>query len=83
MLDGVIHPSVTNIGVRPTFGDTYAAVVETHVLDLDGDLYGRRVRLAFVQRMRDERAFDGAAALREQIEHDRRHARVLFDRLSL
>jgi riboflavin kinase / FMN adenylyltransferase len=83
MLDGVIHPAVTNVGVRPTFGDTYAAVVETHVLDLDGDLYGRHVRLAFVQRMRDERAFDGVAALREQIENDCRHARVLFDRLSL
>ncbi len=83
MLDGVIHPAVTNIGVRPTFGETYAAVVETHVLDLDGDLYGRHVRLAFVQRMRDERAFDGPAALRAQIENDCRHARALFDRLSL
>jgi riboflavin kinase/FMN adenylyltransferase len=83
VLDGVIHPSITNIGVRPTFGDTYAAVVETHVLDLDGDLYGRHVRLAFVQRMRDERAFEGPGALREQIESDCRHARALFDRLSL
>ncbi len=83
MLDGVIHPAVTNVGVRPTFGDTYAVVIETHVLDLDGDLYGRRVRLAFVQRMRDERAFEGPAALREQIETDCRHARALFDRLSL
>jgi riboflavin kinase/FMN adenylyltransferase len=83
MMDGVIHPAVTNIGVRPTFGDTYAAIIETHVLDLDGDLYGRRVRLAFVQRMRDERAFDNAASLREQIENDCRHARALFDRLSL
>jgi riboflavin kinase/FMN adenylyltransferase len=83
MLDGVIHPAVTNVGVRPTFGDAYGVVIETHVLDLDGDLYGRRVRLAFVQRMRDERAFAGPAALREQIEIDCRHARALFDRLSL
>ena len=83
MLDGVIHPAVTNVGVRPTFGDTYGVVVETHVLDLDGDLYGRHVRLAFVQRMRDERTFPGPAALREQIEDDCRHARALFDRLSL
>lgn len=83
LVDGVIHLAITNIGVRPTFGDTYAAVVETHVFDLDHDLYGRRVRLAFVQRMRDERAFESPRALREQIETDCRHARALFDRLSL
>jgi riboflavin kinase/FMN adenylyltransferase len=82
-VDGVIHPSVTNIGVRPTFGDTYAAVVETHVLDHDADLYGKDVRLAFVQRMRDERAFPGPDALRQQIETDCRHARSLFERLAL
>ncbi len=83
LVDGVIHPSVTNIGVRPTFGDTYAAVVETHMLDEDADLYGKRVRLAFVQRMRDERAFPGPDALRTQIEADCRHARSLFERLAL
>jgi len=84
LLDGVIHPAITNVGVRPTFGGgTSVVVVETHVFDLDRDLYGRRVRLAFVQRMRDERAFDGPASLREQIEMDCRHARALFARLSL
>jgi riboflavin kinase/FMN adenylyltransferase len=83
LVDGIIHQAITNIGVRPTFGDTYGAVVETHVFDLDRDLYGRRVRLAFVQRMRDERAFESPCALREQIETDCRHARALFDRLSL
>ncbi len=84
VVDGVIHPAITNVGVRPTFGaDTYGVVVETHVFDLDRDLYGEHVRLAFVQRMRDERAFEGPAALREQIDLDCRHARALFDRLSL
>ncbi len=83
LLEGEIHPAVTNVGVRPTFGETYRVVVETHVLDLDRDLYGRDVRLAFVQRLRDERAFEGPAALREQIEIDCHQARALFDRLSL
>ncbi len=83
VIDGVIHPAITNVGVRPTFGDTYAAVVETHVFDLDADLYGRRVRLAFVRRMRDERPFDGPASLRAQIESDCRQVRALFGRLSL
>jgi len=83
VVDGVVHQAVTNIGVRPTFGETHGVVVETHVFDLDGDLYGRHVRLAFVQRVRDERAFEGPAALREQIASDCRHVRALFDRLSL
>ena len=48
-LDGVEYPSVTNIGVRPTFHLPSATVVETHVLDMDRDLYGKPMRVAFVQ----------------------------------
>jgi riboflavin kinase/FMN adenylyltransferase len=82
ILDTVIHPSVTNIGVRPTFGGV-ARTVETHLLDEDLDLYGRAVRLAFVQRLRDERAFADADALRVQISADCAGARELFGRFSL
>ncbi len=83
LLDGAIRSSITNIGVRPTFGGGGAPVVETHVFDFDGDLYGRTVRVAFVQRLRDERPFPGVDALRHQIEADCAHARGLFGRLSL
>ena len=83
LLDGAIHASVTNVGVRPTFDGGPTTVVETHVFDLDRDLYGRPARLAFVQRLRAERRFESAGALREQIAADCRHARALFDRLSL
>jgi riboflavin kinase / FMN adenylyltransferase len=82
-LDSVIHPSITNIGLRPTFGDTVRPVVETHVLGFEGDLYGRLVRLGFVQRLRDERAFDSVEQLRAQIDADRQRARSLFERMSL
>ncbi len=81
-LAGVIHASVTNIGVRPTFGD-HAPVIETHVFDLARDLYGARMRLSFVRRLRDERAFADVAALRAQIAADCRQARELFGRISL
>jgi riboflavin kinase/FMN adenylyltransferase len=80
IIDGIVHPALTNIGVRPTFGET-VPTVETHVLDYSGDLYGRRVRLSFVQRLRDERRFDDVDALRAQIEADRRRAERLFRRL--
>lgn len=80
--DGIIHRSITNLGVRPTFGPSDRPSIETHVFDFEREIYGQRARLAFVQRMRAERAFPNVQALVEQIESDCRQARALFDRLS-
>jgi len=82
-IDGVLHPSIANIGFRPTFGDVERVTVETHIFDMARDLYGLDVRLSFVQRLRDERAFPDVDALRAQIEADCRMARRLFGRISL
>jgi riboflavin kinase/FMN adenylyltransferase len=82
-LDGVVHPSITNVGFRPTFGDVDRLTIETHVFQFDRDLYGQRLRLSFVQRLRDERAFPDVDALRAQIEADCRSAQRLFGRISL
>ncbi|HEX6322632.1 MAG TPA: bifunctional riboflavin kinase/FAD synthetase [Vicinamibacterales bacterium] len=92
----VAYPAVTNIGVRPTFGGDGTTVhVETHLLDVpqvhqqpttsnqQPDLYGQTMRLLFVQRVRDERTFDGAEALRAQIRADIDAARALFGQVSL
>jgi riboflavin kinase/FMN adenylyltransferase len=81
--DERLHASITNVGLRPTFGGTDAPVVETHIFDFDRELYGAGLRLYFVQRLRDERAFADVDALREQIEADCRYARRLFSRVSL
>jgi len=78
-IDGVVHAGITNVGVRPTFDET-EPTVETHLLRHSGDLYGKRVRLGFLQRLRDERRFDDVDALREQIDADRRAAERLFSR---
>ena len=82
-IEGVVRPAVTNIGYRPTFGDVDAPVIESHVFDLDRDLYDRELRLSFVQRLRDERAFPDVDALRAQIDADCRSARRLFRWISL
>ena len=82
-VDGTLRPSVTNIGMRPTFADVQAPVVEIHIFDYEQDLYDRELRLAFVQRLRDERAFADVDALRAQIDADCRSARRLFSRISL
>ena len=73
-VEGRRNASVTNIGVRPTFGEK-ERVIETHILDYeDGPLYGSPVRLGFARRLRDERRFPGVEALREQIAADVRAA---------
>jgi len=82
-IDGVVYPSVTNVGLRPTFDDVPRTTIEAHALGVDRDLYGQTVRLGFVQRLRDERRFPDVDALKAQIEADVRRAKRLFDRLSV
>jgi len=82
LMDGEIHASVTNVGVRPTFGAS-GPVVESHIFDVDRDLYGCRIRVAFVQRLRDELAFSDSDVLRVQIGRDCDEARALFRQISL
>jgi riboflavin kinase/FMN adenylyltransferase len=71
------HDAVVNIGIRPTFGGDQE-VVEAHLLDFDGDLYGRRIGIEMVERLRDERTFEGIDALVAQIRRDERSARQLL-----
>ena len=68
---------------RPTVDASGRTTIETHVFDFDRDLYGAPIRVGFVQRLRDERAFESLDALSAQIAADCDRARVLFDRLSL
>ncbi len=82
-LDGVIYPSITNIGVRPTFDEEPRTVIETHLLDVERDLYGRTLRLGFVQRLRDERRFESVDLLKAQVAADVQKARTLFEQMSL
>jgi riboflavin kinase/FMN adenylyltransferase len=82
-VDGIVRPSVTNVGIRPTVDASGQLSIETHIFDIDRDLYGARLRLGFVQRLRDERRFDSLDALKAQIGADCDRARVLFSRLSL
>ncbi len=82
-VDGIVHAAMTNIGTRPTFGDSREVTIETHLLSFDRDIYGARVRLAFVQRLRDERTFADVDALVAQLETDRQRAQRLFNRISV
>jgi riboflavin kinase/FMN adenylyltransferase len=63
-------PGAASLGTNPTFHIGGELTLEVHVLDFDGDLYDRRVRVAFVERLRDERRFPGADELLDQIRRD-------------
>lgn len=63
-------PAAVNIGVRPTFESGRGVLIETHLIDQDVDLYGKELRVAFVERLRGERRFDSADELIAQMTRD-------------
>lgn len=72
--------SITNVGVRPTFGGDAEPSVETYIFDFDGDLYGDVLRVRFLHRLRDERKFSGIDELKAQIGLDSQRALNYFSR---
>jgi riboflavin kinase/FMN adenylyltransferase len=80
-----LYASVSSVGVRPSIGDG-RVTVETHVLHDDPqpmDLYGQRMRVAFVQWIRDQQAYESLGALGAAIARDVAHARALFEQIGL
>jgi riboflavin kinase/FMN adenylyltransferase len=73
------RPAVANLGRRPTFGGG-TTVLEVHLLDFAGDLYGSEVRVEFLERLRAERAFPGKEALLDQIRTDVETARRVLEK---
>ena len=73
-----VFPAVTNIGVRPTIYQNSLTTVESHLLDFTADVYRERVRLFFLDRLREERAFGSTTQLMAQIRRDVEAARAYF-----
>lgn len=76
-LDGKQYQGVANIGVNPTFGDGKLSV-EVHILDFSANIYGKRLDIVFVERIRDEVKFPGPAELVRQIKQDIEQARAIL-----
>ncbi|MEW6033957.1 MAG: bifunctional riboflavin kinase/FAD synthetase [Chloroflexota bacterium] len=75
---GKRYASVTNVGTRPTFGNG-RRLAEVHVLDYDGDLYGRRLKVELVEKLREEKRFDSVQGLAEQMRRDVERARAVLE----
>jgi riboflavin kinase/FMN adenylyltransferase len=71
------HPAAVSIGVRPTFQTGRGELIEAYLLDFDGDLYGQRLSIEFLQRLRGERRFDTPEALVAQMHRDAARTREL------
>jgi riboflavin kinase/FMN adenylyltransferase len=71
------RPAAVNVGVRPTFETGRGLLVEAHLIDFHGDLYGRTLRIAFISRLRGERRFAGVEELIAQMHRDVEAAREL------
>ena len=74
---GKVFLGGTNVGTKPTFGDEKPSV-ETFILDFDGDIYGKNIKLAFYQRLRGISDFGSAEGLAAQLERDVAHIREIF-----
>ena len=70
-VDGKDYSSMTYIGRRPTISNGLPTSTETYIMDFDGDLYGKEIRVTFVDRVRDEMTFDNLERLKSQIQEDK------------
>lgn len=68
-IDGVSYRAMSNVGVRPSVGGK-ELLLETHVIDYVGDLYGRRLCVKLVEKLRDEKRFSSISDLKEQLQRD-------------
>jgi len=84
IVDGARHKSVTNVGYRPTItqnlppGEKPDLLIETHLFDFNGDLYGRKLEVLFIEKLRDERRFQDVTELVEQIRKDEARGRAIL-----
>lgn len=70
-VDGKDYPSMTYIGRRPTISNGLPTSIETYIMDFDGDIYGKEIRVTFIDRVRDEMTFDKLERLKSQIQEDK------------
>ncbi len=77
-INGKAYPSLTNIGYCPTFGGS-ERTAEAYLIDYQGDLYGRELRVEIIERLRDEVKFHNADELKQQMAEDIRQGRVVLE----
>ncbi|NTV90182.1 MAG: bifunctional riboflavin kinase/FAD synthetase [Clostridiales bacterium] len=78
LLDGEFYPSITNVGLNPTFGDVSNVKVETHIINFKRDIYNRNIEVFFLSKLRGEKKFKSKEELIAQIQSDLAVTREYF-----
>ncbi|MEW6131078.1 MAG: bifunctional riboflavin kinase/FAD synthetase [Acidobacteriota bacterium] len=81
LIEGEWHRSITNVGVRPTVSNDNQVTVESHIMNFDGELYGEKIRVRFLHRLRGEKKFASLDELKGQIDRDYQRAVRYFERV--
>ena len=78
-VDDNLYPGITNIGINPTFGGLDKRSVETHIFNFENrDIYGKKIEVFLLERIRGEKKFDSAQQLIEQVKRDVEAAKNYF-----
>lgn len=77
-IEGQNYQGVVNIGTKPTFHDTYPVSIEVHIIDFNQNIYGKKLKVHFVDKIRDEVKFSGVEELVKQIANDKDRAREIL-----
>ena len=79
--EGRTYKAMANIGHRPTIGDRAEGdmLIEVNLFDFEGDLYGKTIRVRFIERIRDEVKFKGLPELKAQLELDRERTKEILN----
>jgi riboflavin kinase/FMN adenylyltransferase len=78
LVDHKKYLGIANMGIRPTVGGT-RPVLETHIFDFEKDIYGRRITVQFIEKIREEVKFDSIDLLKSQIKKDIEQAKKILD----
>ena len=80
VIDGKTYDAMANTGLRPTIGDRADGdfIIEVNIFDFEGDLYGKTLKVWFIDRIRDEVKFSGLETLKAQLQHDREEAKKIL-----
>ena len=78
LVDHEKYLGIANMGIRPTVGGT-RPVLETHIFDFEKDIYGRRITVQFIEKIREEVKFDSIDLLKSQINKDIEQAKKILD----
>lgn len=80
VIDGKTYNAMANTGLRPTIGDRAEGdfIIEVNIFDFEGDLYGKTLKVWFIDRIRDEVKFNGLEALKAQLQQDREKAKAII-----